>query len=55
MNSTKRDLGLGWLLLVASAAVAFLRAPGLILEPRLWAEEGESFFQYAYHVDFWQG
>ena len=55
MNSTRRDLGLAWLLLATSGAVAFLRAPGLILEPRLWAEEGESFFQYAYHVDFWQG
>ena len=41
-----------WRLIVFFAVILtiFLRAPSLLLEPRLWAEEGELYFAYSYHL-----
>ncbi len=37
---------------LVGALVAW-RSPQLLLRPRLWAEEGDTYFQYAYHVGLW--
>jgi len=37
------------LLLLVLACLMVSRAPGLILEPRLWTDDGTTYFAYAYH------
>lgn len=44
-----------WVVLAAGLILGFLRAPQLLLQPRLWAEEGSAFLQHAFHVSFWSG
>ena len=42
-----------WFVLAAALALIALRAPRLLLRPRLWAEEGSDFFHNAWHSSFW--
>jgi len=54
VNRQGRRILFPWLLLLGSAAVMILRAPGFFLEPRIWAEEGTVYMAYAYNHSFWQ-
>lgn len=42
------------LLLIVLGFLIFFREPGLFLDPRLWAEEGSLYFQYAYHHPWYE-
>gem|GEM_PF-796703 len=42
------------LLLLASALVTAFRAPGLLLAPRFWAEEGAVYFSYAFRRPWYE-
>lgn len=44
-----------WFALVGALGLVALRSPGLLLEPRLWAEEGSDFFAHAWHSSFLAG
>ena len=44
-----------WFVLAAALALIALRAPRLLLRPRLWAEEGSDFFAHAWHSSFLAG
>lgn len=44
---------MSWLIIIL--LITIWRAPVLLLEPRLWAEEGTKYFTLAYNEGFWKG
>ena len=44
----KRQVTVKCIMTIMVIFIAYLRLPEVLLEPRFWAEEGTSYFSYAY-------
>jgi len=53
-DGTRSGWRSGLLLLIAAAALIVLREPGLLIHPRLWAEEGLLYLPTSFTLPWWK-